>query len=136
MIDSVIDFGKARIRMLRRLLATVLLVPVMTGGLLACPRGLVACPMERIQGAHDCCRERARRTADDCCNPATQAPPSTLTTARADGHSLLPAAALASLPCPPVLDFILALPGRMEPALHPGMPPPQTLLRKHTSLLL
>ena len=122
--------------MMRRLLAMALLMPLMTGGLLACPRGLVACPMERVQGAHDCCRERARRTADDCCNAATQAPPSTLTTARADSDSFLPAAALASVPGPPVSRFILAHPGRTEPAAHPGMPPPQTLLRKHTSLLL
>lgn len=118
--------------MLRRVASVVLVVAVALGGLVstACANATCAqmtrarmrcCPTEGLQRDRNCC--------DTTVGKAAPAPPAALERApEAPAPMVLPLVlAAASAP-------VLHRPLTTEP--HPGLGPPHSLLRQHTSLLL
>jgi hypothetical protein len=120
-----------------KLFSAVLVLNLALGGLSTCPGGMPSCPMmATASSAHDCCRDRTSLSALDCCGDVAARESPTLR-AESAGERLSAPAQRSVLVTPAMLAAhasLTVVPWHVR--ARALSPPEQTLLDRHTSLLL
>ncbi|HEX7406636.1 MAG TPA: hypothetical protein VF515_03190 [Candidatus Binatia bacterium] len=122
--------------MLERAAVVVLAASIVLGSVTVCPRGGLACPMQKPAG-HHCCGSSSTWRAHDCCAGGAHLPSAALTATGADQehrHS-------TQAPAPFIVPVTTAgscwsVLGPQRCLLKGGPAPPDTPITRHTSLLL
>jgi len=125
--------GTVGATMSRKLAILLLALSMISAGLATCPRGAVACALLQ-QANHQCCGNHLSLRTRDCCRGERLPTPAFTSGAAGNGATHLAKLLVTSASCL----LTPAQPARgFPPSDHQyGLAPPDTLVTRHTSLLL
>lgn len=134
-IDSIAGRGYTSGVMPRRFATVLLVAAVALAGVMVCPRGVLSCVVA-MQAKHDCCGPRTALRASECCCRDGAQPAPMYGAGGSGAQESQPAKMLvnSALHAIPLTTAHLTY-GRSGHRDH-GLSPPDTLVTRHTALLL